>query len=372
MKARIGCPVRAFLLKFGLAVDTHVPKSTFPMAGLLPKIKSFFKNEKAVAAPAAPAAGKTVLPEIKLASRTINPTLETLLTVIERDSQAAFAELNKLKAQKKPCRDLDLLRACLFLRKEQPIAAIEALKEELRYFPDNEQARQALQRLAASTPEPPSEREAAFAELLAQIRPYTMVGEARLYSLYSLAKRVCLEKIPGNIVECGVAAGGSSALLAAVAQKHSATARKVFSFDTFEGMPAASSLDLHRGQQADETGWGAGTCAAPVESLTTIARKLGVADSIRPVKGLFADTLPKNREDIGPIALLHVDGDWYSSTMDVFENIYDQVVAGGFIQVDDYGFWEGCKRAVTEFQQQRGLQFDLQVIDDTGVWFQKK
>jgi hypothetical protein len=168
-----------------------------------------------------------------------------------------------------------------------------------------------------------------------------------------------------------VAGGGSSALLAAVLAKYSSQPRLLFSFDTFSGMPQSSALDVHQGQQAEDSGWGAGTCSAPESSLLEVCEKLGVRPFVRPVKGLFSDTLPAHRGEIGPIALLHMDGDWYSSTRDILENLFDQVVPGGFIQIDDYGYWEGCKRAVNEFALNRGLNFQPNRIDETGVWLAK-
>jgi hypothetical protein len=100
-------------------------------------------------------------------------------------------------------------------------------------------------------------------------------------------------------------------------------------------------------------------------------RKLGVEQLVEPIRGLFGDTLPMHRERIGEIAFLHMDGDWYASTRDILENLYDQVSAGGIIQIDDYGYWDGCRRAVTEFMEARGLRPDLHQIDETGVWFVK-
>ena len=66
-----------------------------------------------------------------------------------------------------------------------------------------------------------------------------------------------------------------------------------------------------------------------------------------------------------------MDGDWYSSTRDILEFLFDSVAAGGRIQVDDYGYWEGCRRALDEFEKERGHSFKLNRIDETGVWFAK-
>jgi hypothetical protein len=102
-----------------------------------------------------------------------------------------------------------------------------------------------------------------------------------------------------------------------------------------------------------------------------IARTLGVADVIVPVKGLFRDTLPILAPSLSAIALLHADGDWYESTMDILRHLYGRVVPGGFVQIDDYGFWEGCRQAVTDFQRLGGVRFELTRIDEAGYCFRQ-
>jgi hypothetical protein len=168
-----------------------------------------------------------------------------------------------------------------------------------------------------------------------------------------------------------VAGGGSSALIAAVIARHSKRARKLFAFDSFEGMPPPTELDVHGEHSADAHGWSTGTCAAPEASLREVCSKLGVEGLVETVKGFFGQTLPVHRDRIGPVAFLHMDGDWYESTRDILVNVFDQVVPGSPIQVDDYGYWDGCRRAVAEFQEQRGLAWSLHDIDGTGVWFAK-
>lgn len=77
------------------------------------------------------------------------------------------------------------------------------------------------------------------------------------------------------------------------------------------------------------------------------------------------------RDKIGVIAFLHMDGDWYESTKTILHNLYDRVVNDGLIQVDDYGYWQGCKKAIHEFESSRSVQFEVKQIDGTGIWFQK-
>ncbi|MFQ3680392.1 MAG: CmcI family methyltransferase, partial [Pseudanabaenaceae cyanobacterium] len=175
-----------------------------------------------------------------------------------------------------------------------------------------------------------------------------------------------------NIVECGSYKGGAAALMAAVVKRYSRRSRRVFACDTFTGMPEPTEADRHQGIGAVATGFGAGTLAAPMtENLNKICEVLGVADVVTPVPGLFAETLPKFKSEMGAIALLHADGDWYESTRDIFHHLYDSVIPGGAIQIDDYGHWEGCRQAVTEFISARRETWDLQPIDYTGVYFYK-
>ncbi len=281
----------------------------------------------------------------------------------------SFNILNKAKAGRIKVKNLDLTRAEYYVRKGSYEEAQQALLEELALFPDNEKAKEVLGKFNQAVINIPGEEE--FTELLNIIRPYTMCGTERLYSLYKLSREVCEKDIPGNFVECGVARGGSSALIAFVIKKYSKRERKLFSFDTFEGMPDPGEKDRHQGIPADDTGWGTGTCAATEESLKEIAMKTGVSDVIIPVKGLFQDTLPVKKNEIGQIAFLHMDGDWYESTRAILNNLYDSLAEGSSVQVDDYGHWEGCKKAVDEFENGRSLDIEKNIIDQTGVWFYK-
>src|SRR5207244_11280909 len=125
----------------------------------------------------------------------------------------------------------DYIRAICFMNAKQPISAIEALKEELRFFTNNQSAARLRKKLAAKHQGPCSIEDREFSEIFNIVRPYTMLGEARLFSLFNLAKYVCQQDIPGNFVECGVAAGGSSALLAGVMMRYSQRPRRLFCFD---------------------------------------------------------------------------------------------------------------------------------------------
>jgi len=98
---------------------------------------------------------------------------------------------------------------------------------------------------------------------------------------------------------------------------------------------------------------------------------LGVPmDLVRIAPGWFDPTLKTSALD--RIAILHIDADWYESVKFVLQALYEKVVPGGFIVLDDYGYWEGCKRALTDFFAERGIKdLSIERIGRQGVYFQK-
>ncbi len=293
----------------------------------------------------------------------------------------AFAEQNfastlslatLAKSLRVPCEGIDQLRGFAFLYLGRFLEAVEALKEELRWFPNNKNAHDALHSLLQQNGHISiTLDDTEFHKLYPQISLYTMVGIERLQSLFSHAKDICQKGLTGNFVECGVAGGGTSGLLAWILKQHDTTGRKLFACDSYSGMPPSDENDIHNGIQAEQSNWGTGTCAAPESSVLSLCEKLDAQERLVIVKGYFCDTLPEWKESIGDIAFLHMDGDWYSSTRDILINLYDNLVPGAFVQIDDYGHWDGCRKAVHEFEKERGLHFELHPCDGAGVWFVK-
>lgn len=310
--------------------------------------------------------------------KTDSCTLDTVLNLmLEEKYDEAFDLVIEIKGRGNQ-ENVDFFRALLFIINDPQFGhlnAFQALLEELRHYPDNEAAATLLEEVR-STLSDDSEKLLAqlatpeeFRQWYRKIKNFSMLPLIRLYNLYLLAKEVCEKDIPGDFVECGVAGGGSSALLALVVQKYSRRQRKIFACDSFEGMPEPGEEDRLQGVAANETGWGTGTCAAPEESLKSICSELSVSSFVKPVKGWFENTLPGVRRDVSQIALLHVDCDWYESTLCVFNNLYDKVTHGAPVQVDDYGYWEGMRKALDEFFSSERPAPSIQSIDGMSAWF---
>ena len=89
------------------------------------------------------------------------------------------------------------------------------------------------------------------------------------------------------------------------------------------------------------------------------------------VEGWFADTMPGLAETVGEIAVLRLDGDYYTSTREVIDPLYDKVAPGGFIIVDDYGCYQQARDAIHDFWNERGLEPELIQVDWT-CWYWRK
>jgi len=202
-----------------------------------------------------------------------------------------------------------------------------------------------------------------FANYFRKVRPYTMCSSARLRGLYRAARHVVENRIPGDVVECGVARGGSAALVSLVL-RDLGSEKSVWGFDTFEGMPSPTLQDPDYEIASLYTG----TCRGTVEEVKGNLQTLGILERFRFVQGRFEDTLPETK--VGPIALLHIDGDWYSSVKACLDHLYDRVSPGGVIQLDDYGFWQGAEKATDEFLSKRNLPRGLIKLDYSGrqIW----
>ena len=199
--------------------------------------------------------------------------------------------------------------------------------------------------------------------LILKVRRYTAVFIPRLVSLYKLSKEIDRLKIPGDVVECGVYNGGSSALMASVCI-HPENGRDMWLFDSFEGLPKPTKKD---GEKAQSCGW---WCHGDLERVERIFKKLYIPESrVHIIKGWFHETFPSAQ--LSDVALLHIDADWYESVKLCFENFYQCVRPGGFIVIDDYGHWEGCRQATDEFLESRAINAELIEVDYTGRYFQK-
>lgn len=198
-------------------------------------------------------------------------------------------------------------------------------------------------------------------------KAFTMIGRKRLGNFRMLIERVLQDNIPGDIIETGVWRGGASIMAAAVMTAYGAQDRRIIVADSFEGLPPPSEAfpadmgsDLHESREL----------AVSLEEVENNFRKFDLlSDQVVFLKGWFRDTMPHVPAE--RLAIMRLDGDMYESTLDPLHHLYDKLSVGGWIIVDDYELFPGCKAAVHDFLAQRSLTPKIIPIDGIGVYFQK-
>lgn len=216
-------------------------------------------------------------------------------------------------------------------------------------------------------------RDAEFIDVYNFCKPYTMTTIEPMYALFDAVKYILSNNIPGSFVECGVWRGGSSMLIAKMLSNRNITDRKIYMYDTYEGMPEPESIDKdftgidasvlmkENEDNKEESVW----CLAQLENVRINMLSTGFPiEKIQFIKGKVEDTLAENLPQ-EKIALLRLDTDWYESTKHELLHLYPLLTANGVLIIDDYGHWEGCRKAVDEYFNENNINILMSRIDYT-------
>jgi O-methyltransferase len=174
--------------------------------------------------------------------------------------------------------------------------------------------------------------------------------------------------VPGCLVEAGVALGGSGIVIAS----HAGT-RAFHGYDVFGMIPPPGPHDppeVHERYRVIESGESRGIGGEEYygyrddlyeDVIAAFQRhRVPIDGAARTLhRGLFEDTLRLAE----PVALVHIDCDWYEPVKLCLERLYPLLQVGGFVIADDYFDWEGARRACDEFLASHG---DLERVTERG------
>jgi O-methyltransferase len=184
----------------------------------------------------------------------------------------------------------------------------------------------------------------------------TYLSAAKLRSLERALRRVLDARVPGDLIECGVALGGSGIVLAT----HLDGGRTFHGYDLFGTIPPPTERDPEeaharyaRIRAGDAKGLGEGDeyygyvddLQAQVEQGFARHRVPTAPGRVELHAGLFEDTLQLER----PVAFAHVDCDWHDPVALCLERLGSRLSEGGMIVVDDYNDYGGCRTACHEY-----------------------
>jgi O-methyltransferase len=201
-------------------------------------------------------------------------------------------------------------------------------------------------------------------------RAITLTSIEAMVSLVRAVRYIVKNRIPGDIAECGVWRGGSMMIVAATLLAEGDDSRHLYLYDTFEGMPEPTKIDKdYRGilaleqlrQVPKKTGlW----CYANIDEVSSNLLSIGYPEEkIHLIRGKVEDTIP--RVVPSALSLLRLDTDWYESTKHGLVHLFPLLKSGGILIIDDYGHWEGSKRAVDEYFEDQKTCIYLSRIDYT-------
>ena len=206
--------------------------------------------------------------------------------------------------------------------------------------------------------------------IVRRVSPFTLTSFERRASLLQAVDHIVRHRVTGAVVECGVWRGGSM-MAVALALRERGDTRDLWLYDTFEGMTAPTDADVNvDGTSArsllNSTEKGKGVwCEAGLEDVRANLASTGYPpERVHYVQGKVEDTIPANLPD--SVALLRLDTDWYESTLHELRYVYPLLVSGGVLVIDDYGHWQGARKAVDEYFGGSSAQFYLHRVDNTA------
>ncbi len=208
--------------------------------------------------------------------------------------------------------------------------------------------------------------------VIERVGPRTMTQPEKLFGLILATRYIATHEVPGDIVECGVWRGGSMQAAALTLLELGDTNRDLHLYDTFEGMTPPDDVDrrsdgrtaaeLLATSSRDSRVWGVATLDDVKAGMAEVGYP---AERIHYHPGRVEDTIPHEAPET--VAILRLDTDWYASTRHEFEHLYHRLSPGGVLIIDDYGYWEGSRRATEEFLEQSGAQLLLLPVGDGRI-----
>lgn len=216
----------------------------------------------------------------------------------------------------------------------------------------------------------PRDMEPEFVDLYDKAGTYTLTSIECMYAVYQAVRYIHHNAIEGDLVECGVWRGGSAMMMALTLLSLGDRSRAIYLYDTFAGMTRPTEVDirsrdgtaqLDRWEVFQRDGYNAWTYA-PLEEVRANMRSTGYPEAqIRFVEGDVEETIPA----VAPqkIALLRLDTDWYRSTYHELIHLHPLLVSRGVLIIDDYGAYEGSRKATDQYFEQAGVSTFLSRID---------
>ncbi|CUS36087.1 TylF/MycF/NovP-related O-methyltransferase [Candidatus Nitrospira nitrificans] len=212
------------------------------------------------------------------------------------------------------------------------------------------------------------------------VAPYSMVHQTGIVFTMAAVVYAIKNSLPGVFLECGTWRGGCSvAMLLVQRELFGKVLKPVYMLDSFEGLPGVDHRD---GPLAAK--WQSGVdaekffdnCKAAQQDLENLLKQHQfLAAEYRLVRGWFECTVPNVASELSEqgIAVLRLDGDWYTSTDVSLTHLCPITSERGVVIIDDYYAWDGCARALHDYLSRNDLPYRIKSLPyNFGAYFIKR
>ena len=192
----------------------------------------------------------------------------------------------------------------------------------------------------------------------------TMVGLGRLDDLQACVESIVADDVAGDVIEAGAWRGGAALLIRATLDTLGDD-RTVWVADSFQGFPDPENADAeaHRLSAID-------FLAVPRSEVAGSFERLGLQRGVRFVEGFFEETLPGLADRRW--SLVRLDADTYAPTQLSLDALYHGLSVGGYMVIDDYHAFQGCRQAVDRFREANGITEPIERIDFAGARWRRQ
>jgi O-methyltransferase len=213
------------------------------------------------------------------------------------------------------------------------------------------------------------------------VKSYTGISKHRAFALMQAIRYIIENKIPGDFIEFGVAKGGSAMLMALTLKSLGVEDRDIYLYDLFGERPHYSEWDVEiqsgksvgdyydlvdQGDKQAQRNWEFYSAEEVIGNLRTTGY---IESRMHLIKGDVCDTLTRSSHQ--QVALMRLDTDFYHSTKHELQTLYPKLVDRGVVVIDDYGHWQGARKATEEFLNGLPIRPLLFYIDSTARQFIK-
>ena len=219
----------------------------------------------------------------------------------------------------------------------------------------------------------PHDMDEEFKQIYEKSLQYTITSMARMFALYKAVQYIVKNRIPGDLVECGVWKGGSSMVTALSLSSCGANDRTLWLYDTYEGPTQPTDKDVRANdglpalqtwknqKQRDDNSW----MYSPLDEVKANMSSTNYpSEKIMYVKGKVEETIPDTIP--AEIALLRLDTDFYESTNHELQHLFPRLSPNGVLIIDDYGWWRGSRDATDQYFAANDVDILLHRVDSVS------